>query len=286
MPDNSNATPDSTAVRVALWRALHLEVDPPPHVLEDEIGLKLAAPDDGWRHRPDMDPHFTSRFRASIVARARFIEDMVVERAGRGVGQYVILGAGLDSFAQRRPEIASSLKVFEVDPPGPQAWKRRRLIELGFGIPEWLRLVPVDFEAGDAWWQRLAAAGFDSGQPAIVASTGVSMYLTKDAIAATLRQIAALAPGSMLAMTFLLPLELADPEVRPGLQLAEKGARASGTPFISFFTPTEMLALAREAGFREVQHVSAATLAQRYFAGRTDGFRPPNNSEELLVAMT
>jgi methyltransferase (TIGR00027 family) len=286
MPDNSNATPDSTAVRVALWRALHLEVDPPPHVLEDEIGLKLVAPDDGWRHRPDMDPHFTSRFRASIVARARFIEDMVVERAGRGVGQYVILGAGLDSFAQRRPEIASSLTVFEVDPPGPQAWKRRRLIELGFGIPEWLRLVPVDFEAGDAWWQRLAAAGFDSGQPAIVASTGVSMYLTKDAIAATLRQIAALGPGSMLAMTFLLPLELADPEVRPGLQLAEKGARASGTPFISFFTPTEMLALAREAGFREVQHVSAATLAQRYFAGRTDGFRPPNNSEELLVAMT
>jgi methyltransferase (TIGR00027 family) len=286
MPDNSNATPDSTAVRVALWRALHLEVDPPPHVLEDEIGLRLAAPDDGWRHRPDMDPHFTSRFRASIVARARFIEDMVVERAGRGVGQYVILGAGLDSFAQRRPEIASSLKVFEVDPPGPQAWKRRRLIELGFGIPEWLRLVPVDFEAGDAWWQRLAAAGFDSGQPAIVASTGVSMYLTKDAIMATLRQIAALAPGSMLAMTFLLPLELADPEVRPGLQLAEKGARASGTPFISFFTPTEMLALAREAGFREVQHVSAATLAERYFAGRTDGFRPPNNSEELLVAMT
>ena len=286
MPDNSNATPDSTAVRVALWRALHVEVDPPPHVLEDEIGLKLVAPDDGWRHRPDMDPHFTSRFRASIVARARFIEDMVVERAGRGVGQYVILGAGLDSFAQRRPEIASSLTVFEVDPPSPQAWKRRRLIELGFGIPEWLRLVPVDFEAGDAWWQRLAAAGFDSGQPAIVASTGVSMYLTKDAIAATLRQIAALAPGSMLAMTFLLPLELADPEVRPGLQLAEKGARASGTPFISFFTPTEMLALAREAGFREVQHVSAATLAQRYFAGRTDGFCPPNNSEELLVAMT
>ncbi|HEX9524475.1 MAG TPA: hypothetical protein VF949_15970 [Reyranella sp.] len=71
MPDNSNATPHSTAVRVALWRALHVEVDPPPHVLEDEIGLKLVAPDDGWRHRPDMDPHFTSRFRASIVASSK-----------------------------------------------------------------------------------------------------------------------------------------------------------------------------------------------------------------------
>jgi O-methyltransferase involved in polyketide biosynthesis len=142
----------------------------------------------------------------------------------------------------------------------------------------------VDFEVGGAWQQRLAAAGFDAGRPAVVASTGVSMYLTKDAIAATLRQVAAFAPGSTLAMTFLLPLSLMAPEVRPGFQQAEKGARASGTPFLSFFTPTEMLTLAREAGFREVQHVSAAALTQRYFAGRTDGFRPPNNSEELLVA--
>jgi methyltransferase (TIGR00027 family) len=220
------------------------------------------------------------------VARARFIEDLVVEQAGHGVGQYVILGAGLDTFAQRRPEIASRMRVFEVDRPGPQAWKRQRLIELGFGIPEWLRLVPVDFEAGGSWRERLATAGFDAGRPAVVASTGVSMYLTKDAIAATLRQVAALASGSTLAMTFLLPLEFADPDLRPWLQLAEKGARASGTPFISFFTPTEMLALAREAGFREVQHVSAATLTHRYFAGRTDGLRPPNNSEELLVAAT
>jgi methyltransferase (TIGR00027 family) len=209
-----------------------------------------------------------------------------VERARHGVDQYVILGAGLDTFPQRSPEIASRLKVFEVDQPGHQAWKRQRLIELGFGIPEWLRLVPVDFEVGGSWWEQLKTFGFDTGQPAIVASTGVSMYLTKDAIAATLRQIAQLTPGSTLAMTFLLPLELADPEVRPGLELAEKGARASGTPFISFFTPPEMLTLAHEAGFREVQQVSAATLTERYFASRTDGLRPPNNAEELLVANT
>ena len=146
-----------------------------------------------------------------------------MEQAARGVGQYVILGAGLDTFAQRRPELASRLRVFEVDQPGPQAWKRQRLIELGFGIPAFLRLVPVDFEAGDAWWERLAAAGFDAGQPAVVASTGVSMYLTKDAIAATLRQVAALAPGSTLVMSFLLPIELADPEVRPGLRASGGG---------------------------------------------------------------
>lgn len=283
--DKQTEASDSTAVRVALWRAMHVQVDSPPHVLVDEIGLRLAAPDEGWRCRPDMDPQATSYFRASIVARARFIEDLVVQQVGHGIRQYVILGAGLDTFAQRRPEAASRLLVFEVDQPGPQTWKRQRLIELGFGIPEWLRLVPVDFEAGDPWWQRLAAAGFDAGQPAVVASTGVSMYLTRDAIAATLRQVAALAPRSTLAMTFLLPLELADAEVRPGLQFAEKGARASGTPFISFFTPPEMLALAREAGFTEVQHVSAASLTERYFAGRTDGLRTPSG-EELLVAST
>ncbi len=284
MNDKQTVAPESTAVRVALWRALHVQIDPPPHVLEDEIGLQLAAPEDGWRSRPDMDPQGTRLFRASIVARARFIEDLVVEHAEH-VSQYVILGAGLDTFAQRRPEIASKMRVFEVDQPAPQAWKRQRLIELGFGIPEWLRLVPVDFEAGDSWWEQLKFAGFTATQPAVVASTGVSMYLTKDAIAATLRQVAALAPGSTLAMTFLLPVEFAEPEERAAFEAAKKGARASGTPFLSFFTPAEMLALARGAGFREVQHVPAATLTERYFAGRADGLQP-GSSEALLVAST
>jgi methyltransferase (TIGR00027 family) len=268
-----------------MWRAMHVQVDPPPHVLEDEIGLRLAAPLEGWRRRPDMDPHATSGFRAWIVARARFIEDLVAEEAGHGVGQYVILGAGLDTFAQRRPEIGSRLRVFEIDQPGHQAWKRQRLIELGFGISDWLRLVPVDFEAGMSSWEALATAGFHAHQPAVVASTGVSMYLTKDAIMATLRQIAALAAGSTLAMTFMVPLELADPEERAGRLWAEKGAQASGTPFISFFTPSEILALAREAGFRQARHVSASLLTERYFSGRTDGLRPAS-SEQILMATT
>jgi methyltransferase (TIGR00027 family) len=232
-----------------------------------------------------MSP-FTAPFRASILARARFVEDLVVQEAGRGVGQYVILGAGLDTFVQRRPELASRLHVFEVDQPGPQEWKRRRLLELGLGIPPCLRLVPVDFEAGDSAWERLAAAGFDAGRPAVVASTGVSMYLSREAIAATLRQVAKLAAGSTLVMSFMLPIDQVDPEVRAGVARAAEGARASGTPFISFFMPAEMLALARDAGLKEVRHVSAATLGERYFAGRTDGLRPPRDSEELLVATT
>jgi O-methyltransferase involved in polyketide biosynthesis len=111
------------------------------------------------------------------------------------------------------------------------------------------------------------------------------MYLTRDANVATLRQLASLAPGSTLVMTFLLPLELLDAEDRPGLQMSANGARASGTPFISFFAPSDMLALARDAGFRDARSVSAAMLNQRYFAGRTDGLRT-SSGEELLVATT
>lgn len=285
MHNKQNPAPDNTAVRVALWRALHAQVDSLPHVLEDEIGLKLVNLDEGWRKRPDMDLEFSSGFRASIVARARFIEDLVTEQTNQGVTQYVILGAGLDTFAQRRPEIASNIRVFEIDQPDTQVWKQQRLLELGFGIPEWLRFVPVDFEADESWLEQLKIAGFDANRPAIVASAGVTQYLTKDAIKTTLRQVATLPTGSTLAMTFLLPQELAEPEIRSGFEESKKGAQASGTPFISFFTPSEMLALAREAGFREVRYVSATDLSERYFVDRTDELRLPSG-EEFLVATT
>ncbi|MFE2377399.1 class I SAM-dependent methyltransferase [Streptomyces sp. NPDC059398] len=284
-PADGSGVPDSTAVRTALWRAMHVQVDPPPHVIEDEIGLRLADPGDDWRDRPDMDPHATRAFRAAIVARARFIEDLIAEQARAGVTQYVILGAGLDTFAQRKPESLAGLRVFEVDQPGPQAWKRRRLVELGYGIPDWLHLVPVDFEANEDWLKQLAAVGFDPGRPAVIVSTGVTMYLTKDATAATLRQIAAVAPGSTLAMTFLLATDLVDETDRSGLRASKEGAQASGTPFISFYTPQEMLALAHEAGFEDAHHVSGASLAPRYFADRTDGLRP-SSGEDLLLATT
>ncbi|MFD2421163.1 class I SAM-dependent methyltransferase [Amycolatopsis pigmentata] len=282
MTAERDEVPDSTALRVALWRAMHVQVDAPPHVLRDDIGLRLADPDERWRHRPDMDPETTSGFRAAIVARARFLDDLVLDRAARGVTQYVVLGAGLDTFAQRHPEQAG-LRVFEVDQPGPQAWKRRRLIELGFGVPGRLRLVPADFETSGQWWERLCAAGFDPGLPAVVSSTGVAPYLTKKATAETLRVLAGLAPGSTFVMSFLLPIELVDAADRPGLLAAEQGARAAGTPFIGFSTPAEMLELARRAGFADVRHVPGTELADRYFAGRADGLRPSTGEDLLLV---
>lgn len=284
MPSEQMVAPNHTAVRVALWRALHTQIDAPPYVFDDEIGLRLAAPEDGWRDRPDMDPQTTSPMRAGVVSRARFIEDLLAEQVGRGVDQYVLLGAGLDTFAQRRPELAARLTVFEIDQPGPQAWKRQRLTELGFGVPDRLRLVPVDFEV-DSWWERLTAAGFDPRRPAVVASTGVSMYLTRETNIATLRQISTLAPGSTLATTFMLPLGLVDSDEQRLRRFAEQGARASGTPFISFFHPDEIVSLAKEAGFAAAQHISPSQLTRHYFADRADGLQPAE-SEQILVATT
>ena len=278
------AEPDNTAVRTALWRAIHLQVDSKPYILEDEIGLKLIDPDEGWQKRPDMDPQFTKRLRASILARARFIEDLIIEESKHGISQYVILGAGLDTFSQRRADVASKLQVYEIDQPDTQTWKQRRLNELGFGIPEWLHFVSVDFETS-SWWEQLLKSGFDINKPAVVACTGVSLYLTKDAITATLNQIAKLMSGSKLAMTFYLPMELMDEEDKPLQQIAEKGAREAETPFVSFYSPSEILTLANKAGFKKAKTISTKDMEERYFTNRADNLLPASG-EVFLLATT
>jgi len=278
----TNGKPDNTAVRTALWRALHVQVDAKPYVIEDEVGLKLVAPDGDWQERPDMK--YTKRLRASIVGRARFVEDLIIEQHEQGVDQYIILGAGLDTFAQRRPDIASKLQIFEIDQPDTIAWKQQWLTDLGFGVPKYLHFVPVDFETS-SWWEQLLKAGFDINKPAVIACTGVSLYLTKEAIIATLNQIATLAPGSKLAMTFYLPVELLDEEDKPMQEMAEKGAGAAGTPFVSFFAPNEVLAMAKNAGFKDAKTISTRDIERYYFKDRADGLVPASG-EVFLVATT
>jgi len=273
--------PDSSAVRTALWRALHVQVDPPPHILDDEIALALAAPDAGWRDRPDMHPIGTRPYRVGIVARTRYVEDLLIDE---GIGQYVLLGAGLDTFAQRRP-VSSPVEVFEIDQPGPQAWKRQRLEVLGYGVDSSLHLIAVDFESDADWWQALLDHGFRSAEPALVSSSGVSMYITKEATWSTLRRLAGLATGSVVAMSFMLRFELVDDAERPGLEGAAQGARASGTPWISFYAPEEIVTMAVDAGFSNARSVSTAELAQRYLDGRRDGLRAANG-EAVLIART
>lgn len=274
--------PDTTAVRTALWRALHVQIDQRPLVFKDEIGLQLVSPEEGWQLRPDMK--FTKRLRASIVARARFVEELVTEQSAQGIGQYVILGAGLDSFVQRRPEVASKLQVFEIDQPDTLQWKQNRLTALGFSIPELLHFVPVNFKTS-SWWDELLKTSFDIRQPAIVVCTGVMLYLTKEVIRETLYKIKALATGSTLAITFNLPIELVEEEDKPLIERSVKGARESGTPMLSFFSPEEILAMAREAGFKDPATLSTKDMEQRYFADRQDGLLPASG-EIFLLATT
>lgn len=252
--------PDNTAVRTALWRALHVQIDEAPYVLEDQVGLQLIAPDEGWQERPDMK--YTKRLRASIIARSRFIEDLIITEYEKGTRQYVILGAGLDTFAQRKQNITPELQIFEIDQPETLQWKQNRLIETGFGLPENLHFVPVDFEAS-SWWNELLKAGFDINQPTVFACTGVTLYLSKEAITSTLQQISTLAPGSKLAMSFYLPIDLLEEEDQPMQEIAEKGAREAGTPFVSFFSPLEVLHLAQESGFDPVEIISTDNVRDR-----------------------
>jgi methyltransferase (TIGR00027 family) len=279
--NNSKNTPqpDKTAVRTALWRALHIQADAEPHIIKDEVGLKLIDPPAGWQERPDMK--YTKRLRASVAARARFIEDLIIDESKRGISQYVILGSGLDTFAQRNPDIASGIQIFEIDQAETLKWKQQRLAELGFGVPNYIHFVPVDFER-ESWFDELLKSKFDKTKPAFVSCTGVSLYLTKAAILSTLKKIVSLASGSKLAMSFYLPIELLDEEDKPMQEIAVKGAREAGTPMISFFTNDEILALADEAGFKKAELVTTKDMIEKYFLNRTDNLMPA--SGEVILA--
>lgn len=278
---NSNKlAPESTAERVALWRALHTEVEQAPWIFEDRVGLALLDDPPHWRERPDMNPEWTANFRASIVARARFIEDYLESQIVQGVQQYVILGAGLDSFAQRHPELLKQIDVYEVDQARPQQWKIQRLKALNYDLPERLHFVGVDFEQG--WWDELVQAGFQPNQPAVVVSTGVTMYLSLDANTEMFTRMTHLAPGSSFITTYILPVELVEPEHRAGLEASMQGAAKSGHPFISLFRPEQMEALLKQVGFSNIQQVPSSWLKQQYFQNRTDGFTL-SSGEEIII---
>lgn len=274
--------PDNTALRTALWRALHVQTDDKPHILEDEIGFNLIRPEKDWQERPDMK--YTRRLRASVVARARFIEDVAREQIEKGIEQYVLLGAGLDSFAQRNTNISSQVDIYEIDQPGTLTWKAEKLIENGYKIFDKLHFVPVDFETS-SWWTELLSHGFDLRKKAIVSCTGVTLYLTKYAVTDTLKKMTSLAAGSTIAIAFYLPPERLDKEDRPMQEIAIKGAAASGTPFVSFFTVEEIVNLAVKTGLKEIQIISTKDMKEKYFKDRTDHLVPASG-EFFLVAKT
>lgn len=272
--------PDNTALRTALWRDLHVLTDDRPYIIEDRIGYELIKPEKDWQERPDMK--YTKRLRASIVARARFIEDMAKEQIEKGVRQYVLLGAGLDSFAQRNTSISSQIDIYEIDEPDTLAWKKEKLIENGYGVADNLHFVPVDFEVS-SWWDKLLHKGFNINQPTFISCTGVTLYLTKEAIGDMLKKMTMLAPKSVIAIAFYLPIEQLDEEDQPMQRIANEGAEASGTPFVSFFPIEEIVKLANEIGLKEIQIISTKDMIEKYFKDRTDNLVPASGEFFLVV---
>jgi methyltransferase (TIGR00027 family) len=283
--------PDVTAVITALWRRAHMLLDKEPHVFEDDVGFRLAnIPDvleaagfpagEGWLDHPAMRAR---PWRAPVVARARFVEDLVVERVGTGVAQFVILGAGLDTFALRHAEVDDGPLVFEVDQPATQRWKQARLRSLGLPVPRSLRFASFDLESGGSWVAAVVGVGFDPSQPAVVASTGLTQYVTEDTVRRTMRDVARLARSTTYVTTFILPLEVVDPRDRGLVAMTAQISGTRGTPWLSSFTPDQFLRLAEDSALRDATIISHVALTDRYFSGRRDALRPCSG-EHLLIA--
>jgi len=208
------------------------------------------------------------------------VEDEVALAAAAGIDQYLDLGAGLDSFAHRRDQATASIRVYEVDRPGAQAWKRARLAELGIATPAHTTYVPVDFEA-DSLPAMLSEAGFDAGSRAVVSWIAVTQYIGAEAIDATLGFVRSLPMGTRLVLTYVVPpASLTDLE-QQGLKWTMSQAEARGEPFLTMLTPGEVEALLRRHGFTEVEHFAPADLVARYLPGRNV---PLPRIERMVIA--
>jgi methyltransferase (TIGR00027 family) len=240
--------------------------------MDDYLAVGLAGPEGLallGRLRAEVPRPYLLAFSRWMCVRARFPEDIAEQAAASGTGQYVILGAGLDSFACRRGDLLGRLRVFEVDHPATQSWKRRRLAELGVELPAGLVFAPVDFER-QTLREGLGQAGFDFGQPAVFSWVGVTMYLTLDAIHATLAAMAQCRPGTRVVLTYNQPpAALTGSTARIAATFAGLAAEM-GEPFISRFLPGEMARLLHEHGFGQITDFGPDEARAAYFPGRGD----------------
>lgn len=266
--------PSRSALRVASLRAVHQLLDE-PLVLPDPIALPLLGAQTEAALRDDpfaLNDPVSRGLRAALVARSRFVEDELARGVATGVRQYVVLGAGLDTFAYRNPHRSEGLEVFEVDHPGTQGLKQHLLAEAGIGLPSSVSFVPVDFEH-DELAVALQAAGFRLDQPASVSWMGVTMYLTADAVLRIAGTVAGFAAGTRLCFDYRVPAETLNPIERAVSDYVEQQARAVGEPWLSAFAPEPLQQQLIELGFKAAESPTPETLNARYFARRKDGLR-------------
>jgi methyltransferase (TIGR00027 family) len=275
-----------TAALTAVLRAAHQLVDDEPRIVDDPIAVRLledASERIAAQRAALLSPGLMG-FRAAVVLRSRYAEDQLIQAVERGVGQFVILGAGLDTFAYRQPAFGRGLQIYEVDHPATQAWKRERLAGAHIAVPDNLHWAPIDFEQ-----QTLAAGlretGFDTSQPAFFSWLGVTQYLTLAAIDATLRVVAALPSPSTIVLSFILPDADLPSEEAVGARAIAEDAATKGEPWLTRISPPELAARLASLGFREVIHLIPEQANARYFAGRRDGLRAPY-AAQLISATT
>jgi methyltransferase (TIGR00027 family) len=263
-----------TAEGAAIQRALHQTLDDDPKILDDPIAPLLVDPtSETYRaslSRAEVTRSVRAPFRAVFVLRSRYAEDCLAESLSRGVRQYVLLGAGLDTFAYRQPAWASPLRVFEVDHPASQQWKRERLADVKVGLPANLTFVPVDFERVSLQ-QGLSAAAFDFGAATFLSWLGVTQYLTPEAIGQTLRFVLSLPRGSEIAFEFIVPGDLLPADEAAVFEALAARAADVGEPWLTRFRPDELRAKLLAMGFCEVIHLTPQEANDRYFRGRRDG---------------
>jgi methyltransferase (TIGR00027 family) len=259
-------------MRVALRRAAHQLLDN-PRVFDDPLALRIVGSEEAGALRADPAAHdatpFDRALRAFLVARSRIAEEALARAVAAGVRQYVVLGAGLDTFAFRNPY--PDLSVFEVDFPATQEWKRTCLEAAGIAVPESVRFVPVDFER-QALTAELAAAGLDPTRPVWCSWLGVTPYLERAAVMATLRDIQRLAgPNGGVAFDYGIDRSVMTMVQRAVFAALEARVSRAGEPFRSAFVPAELVADLRALGFDDVEDLGQEEIDARYFAGRRDG---------------
>lgn len=260
--------PSATAMRVAAARAAH-QLDDPPRVLDDPIALPILGPEVEARVRRGAGRRSTyaRAVRAFIVARSRRAEDALAEAVARGVDQYVVLGAGLDTFAYRNPFPAGKLRVFEVDYPATQEWKRRRLVRAEIRPPASLTYVAVDFEA-QALMERLVAAGFRADRPAFFSWLGVTMYLRRETVLATLRDVAALPAGSGITFDYFAPPHHLPWVGRIAYRFVAWRVARGGEPWRATFEPEDLARELGALGFTRLEDLDHRAINARYFESR------------------
>lgn len=265
-----------SAETVAISRAYHQIMDQDPRVLEDPLALRIVGPGaERWMHEnlALFGLERMRRMRGMVTIRSRLCEDELKAAIARGTTQYVLLGAGLDTFAYRSPQYADRLTVYEVDQPGTQQWKLERLREGGIDVPANVRFVAADFNQRTLA-EVLEANGFDRHQPAFFAWLGVSYYLPRESVLSTLEYIAGQDATTQVVFDFAVDIEAVPAEFRHLYAELRGYMRSAAEPWRTWFVPASLIAELRGLGFTDILHLDAAEAQRRYLDGRSDGLLP------------